>query len=100
MGVGLSVVDANQLIESKQIDIILDVRTLEEWNESHHPQAIHLSVDRVEKEFHKLYPNKEIKVLVYCRSGARASKAVQGLQEQGYTNVKYIDFPFTYLFDN
>ena len=99
MGNGLSVDNAKQLIESKQIDIILDVRTLEEWAESHHPQAIHLPVDKVKKEFHKFYPNKEIKVLVYCRSGARASNAVGTLQAQGYTNVKYIDFRYTYLFD-
>jgi rhodanese-related sulfurtransferase len=46
MGAGLSVMDAKQLI-----DIILDVRTFEEWCEGHHPRAIHLPLDKVEKNF-------------------------------------------------
>ena len=33
---------AKKMIREGKIDYIIDVRTLEEWNEGHHPDAVHL----------------------------------------------------------
>lgn len=79
--------EAKKLIKDNVPDVILDVRTDNEWNEGHHPKAVHIQLDKVEKNFHKSYPNKNTKVLIYCRSGARAGNAAQILNNQGYTNV-------------
>jgi phage shock protein E len=79
--------EAKKLIQQNFFDLILDVRTNEEWNEGHYPSAIHIPVDKVEKEFNIKYPNKTIKILIYCRSGMRAGKAEQILKSQGYNNV-------------
>ena len=79
--------EAKKMISDNTFDIILDVRTFAEWNGGHHPLAKHLPIENIEKKFSKSYPNKNIKVLVYCRSGARASKAVQILNSKDYYNV-------------
>ena len=79
--------EAKKLIRDNSFDVILDVRTDDEWNRGHHPNAIHIPLDRLEKKFHKLYPDKSIRVLVYCRTGTRAGNAVHILNSQGYSNV-------------
>ena len=34
-----------------------------------------------------MLPKKDAKIFVYCRSGRRATNAVQALEKHGYTNV-------------
>lgn len=79
--------EAKKLISDNVPDVILDVREKDEWNDGHHPNAVHIQLDKVEKKFHKLYPDKKTKVLIYCRSGSRASSAAQILNSQGYNNI-------------
>lgn len=79
--------EAKKLINKNNFDVILDVRTDNEWNNGHHNDAIHIPLDEVKSKFHKLYPDKSIKVLVYCRSGIRAKNAVHILNSQNYNNV-------------
>ncbi len=83
----VSVQEAKKLIKENIPDVILDVRTDQEWNDGHLSSAVHIQLDKVEKKFHKSYPDKETKVLIYCRSGARAGNAAEILRSQGYTNV-------------
>lgn len=83
----LSPQEAKKLIKDNSFDVILDVRTDNEWNEGHYYSAVHLPLNTVEKNFQNLYPNKSTKVLVYCRSGVRAENAKQILNSQGYMNV-------------
>ncbi len=84
---GIDSKEAKKLIGQNYFDVILDVRTNEEWNDGHYPNAIHIPVDKVEKNFKSSYPDKSIKILIYCRSGMRAGKAEQILKSQGYENV-------------
>ena len=35
----------------------------------------------------EMYPDKNTEIHLYCRSGARAGKAMSALKEAGYTNV-------------
>lgn len=77
--------------EKNMFEVILDVRTDIEWNEGHYPNAIHIQIDSVEKKFTKTYPNKDTKVLIYCKSGMRAGKAYQILNSLGYTNVYFLN---------
>lgn len=79
--------EAKKLLTNNFFDIILDVRTDGEWNEGHHPNAVHIPLDKVEKKFISKYPDVNTKILIYCRSGARASNAGQIINSQGYTNV-------------
>ena len=73
-----------------KFDLILDVRTQDEWNDGHYPSAIHIPIDRLDKKFSKIYPDKNFHILIYCKSGNRASKAQSILDGLGYKNVYYL----------
>ena len=70
--------------------IVVDVRSLEEYNEGHIPNAISVPLETIENEVETKLKNKDDLILVYCRSGRRSREAALRLIEKGYTNV--IDF--------
>ena len=70
--------------------IVVDVRSLEEYNEGHIPNAISVPLETIENEAETKLKNKNDLILVYCRSGRRSREAALRLIEKGYTNV--IDF--------
>ena len=70
--------------------IVVDVRSLEEYNEGHIPNAISIPLETIENEAETKLKNKDDLILVYCRSGRRSREAALRLIKKGYTNV--IDF--------
>lgn len=89
--------EAKKLIGQKYFDVVLDVRTDDELKEGHYSNSIHIPVDKVEKKFKSKYPDKNLKILIYCRSGMRAGNAEQILRTQGYTNINVLNGPYTNL---
>ena len=67
--------------------VILDVRTLQEYQEGHIPGAICIPNETIGTEDIPELPDKEQLILVYCRSGNRSKQAAQKLVKLGYTNV-------------
>ncbi|WP_312557261.1 rhodanese-like domain-containing protein [Empedobacter brevis] len=69
-------------------NILLDVRTPEEFAEGHVPGAINIDVKNssFEKEIQKLDPKKNY--YIYCKSGVRAKLATEKMQEKGFKNAK------------
>ncbi len=61
--------------------IIIDVRTKDEYNESHIKDAINIPYDEINKDINI---DKEKTIFVYCRSGARSSIAYQTLKSLDY----------------
>ena len=89
---------AKQLIQDKKIDVVLDVRTQAERSTlGYYPNSVHISGSELEEEFPKRYPNKDVRVLIYCNTGQRSRKAAQVLHGMGYTNVVNIAGPYTTL---
>lgn len=80
--------EAKRLMDTETDYIIVDARTIEEFNEGHIEGAILIPeyeiADRAENEL----KNKDQLILVYCRSGRRSKIASQALVDLGYTNVK------------
>lgn len=70
---------------------VVDVRTPEEFADGHLDRATNIPVDDLGgrmPEVDALVGGDRAKpVVVYCRSGARASRAKQQLEAAGYTNV-------------
>jgi phage shock protein E len=64
---------------------ILDVRTPEEWNESHIPGATLIPLDQLEARLNEVPKDKE--VVVMCRSGNRSKPGRDALKAAGYTQV-------------
>jgi rhodanese-related sulfurtransferase len=67
--------------------IILDVRTIEEYNQGHIPNAICIPNETIDENVIKKLPNKNQLILIYCRSGNRSKQAVQKLLNLEYTNL-------------
>ena len=66
--------------------VLLDVRSAEEYKEGHVPGSTNLDVECIQNA-PSVIPEKETPLFVYCRSGARSSRAVSALKHMGYTNV-------------
>lgn len=64
---------------------LLDVRTAEEFAAKHLDGAVNVPVDVVVAK-PEVGP-KDTQIVVYCRGGRRAARAVEALRAHGYTNV-------------
>lgn len=90
--------EGKTMLDSKKDLILLDVRTKEEFAESHIPGSILLPYDEINSQSSKILPNKEKTILIYCRSGRRSAIAAESLVKLGYKNVfdmgGIIDWPY------
>lgn len=65
--------------------VIIDVRTLDEWQNGHLAEAQHIEWQDILSITEKV--SKEEEIFLYCRSGNRSGKAAQILIDAGYTSV-------------
>ena len=81
--------DAIKMISNDELNIILDVRTNDEYSNGSYPNAINLSYNQInEQSILKFDKGKNI--LVYCRSGRRAKIAADKLISLGFKSIYYI----------
>ena len=80
--------EAREIMDTEEGYIILDVRTQEEYDESHIPGAIVIPHDEITEKAEEVLTDKDQLILVYCRSGRRSKLAAEVLVELGYTNIK------------
>ncbi len=76
-------------IEGKEI-IVLDVRSVGEFEEGHVPGAINIPHNQVEERLAELSQYQDKPVLVYCRSGRRAAMAETILTETGFKQLHHL----------
>lgn len=67
--------------------IIVDVRTVEEYEEGAVPDALNIPLDELTYRYEELGKNTQREIIVYCASGARSAYAQQLLRSLGYSNV-------------
>lgn len=95
--VKISAEEAKEIIDQDS-DIIIDVRSEEEYQTGHIEGAVCIPNEVISDQIERLLSDKEQEILVYCRSGRRSSQAVDKLLDLGYTNVKdfggIIDWPY------
>jgi rhodanese-related sulfurtransferase len=77
-------------LSQKEHSVILDVRTLSEYNQGHLENAVLIDYknEHFETEINKLDTSKTY--LVYCKSGGRSAKASEALSAKGF-NVCNLD---------
>jgi rhodanese-related sulfurtransferase len=75
--------EARKLVEKGAI--LIDVRTTEEYAQGHIDGAKNIPVQNLDTRMSELPKDKAI--VVYCRSGARSSRAMRMLKEKGFTQV-------------
>ena len=86
--VNITAEQAREIMDSQENYIILDVRTNEEYEESHIPGAVLIPHEQIEEKAATVLNDKDRLILVYCRSGRRSKLAAEKLVKLGYTNVK------------
>ena len=68
--------------------VLVDVRTPEEYRAGHKEGALNIPVDEVEQLAPQLLPDKNAVILLYCRTGKRADKAMETLRKMGYSHLE------------
>ena len=80
-------IEAKNIIDTTTGYVILDVRTVEEYNSGHIVNAINIPNEIIYEQVESILTDKEQVILVYCRSGRRSKEASSKLVELGYINV-------------
>ena len=83
----VSMNDIEKIMNENENYIILDVRTIEEYNDGHIPNAICIPNETIDENVVNKLPNKEQLILIYCRSGNRSKQATTKLKDLGYLNL-------------
>jgi len=83
----ISPVDAATKVKTGDA-IIVDVREKDEWDESHIPNAVHMSRGTLELEIEDKFPDRNKTIICHCGGGGRSALAAESLQRMGYKNVR------------
>lgn len=79
---------AQKILAEDDDYILIDVRTLTEYDKKHIPHAVLLPIEEIKKgNVAVALPDKKQKILVYCWTGRRAEDASALLADMGYDNV-------------
>ena len=91
----ITATQVREQLDSKQVDVILDVREPSEWDKGHIPGAVLAPRGMLEWYADPASPvarlelttNPDARIIVQCASGGRSLLAAQTLKSMGYTNV-------------
>ncbi|MBL8452903.1 MAG: sulfurtransferase [Zoogloea sp.] len=80
--------DAEQAI--RDADVLLDVREADEFAAGHLPGALHISRGMLEFKLAGTpeLSGRDLKVVLYCKTGGRAALAAKALLDMGYIHVQ------------
>ena len=67
--------------------LIIDVRTVAEWNNSHLEGAVLIPYNQIGERISYVVKDKSQKIYVYCRTGHRANIAKKALEKLGYKDI-------------
>ncbi len=81
--------EARDLIAEKADLVVLDVRTVSEYESGHLEGSINIPVEVLSGRLSEFNPDDEL--LVYCRTGNRSTTAVGILRENEYDRVYHMD---------
>ena len=84
----ISQTEAYEIMQQQSGYIILDVRTLDEYQEGHIKNAKLWPLQNIPQDIDKVLKDKNQLILIYCRSGNRSKQAAVKLVEAGFKNVK------------
>lgn len=71
----------------KNADLLLDVRTPQEYASGHLDGAINIPHDQILARLSEIEQYKDSSVVLYCKVGGRASQAQAVLIRSGFSNV-------------
>jgi len=76
----------------KQANLLLDVRDADEYRQGHVPGAVNISRGLLEFKFSNdpSLENRDMKIVLYCKTSGRAALSAKALKQMGYRNVQSI----------
>ncbi|PKI17999.1 rhodanese-like domain-containing protein [Colwellia sp. 12G3] len=83
-----------QLMKNDSQVVVLDVRTVEEFEEGHIANAVNIPHKELEARLAELSGAKNTQVVIYCRSGRRAEVAKQVLVKNGFNQLDHLSGDF------
>ena len=92
----ITVEDFKKMYDGEDYFVLIDVRTMKEYDAGYIPGAAHISRGKLEFDISKeevwdemgLYiPEKADPIVLNCRTGGRSALAAKALMELGYENV-------------
>lgn len=90
----ISQTQLQQIMKNDKQVVLLDVRTVEEFEEAHIPNAINIPHKELEARLAELSGAKNTQVVIYCRSGRRAEVARQLLVKSGFNQLDHLSGDF------
>ena len=82
----ISAEEAYEMMASQEV-VVVDVRTREEYDGGHIPNAILVPNESIGDDMPEALPDKEATLLIYCRSGRRSKEASEKLLKLGYKSI-------------
>ncbi|HWP46634.1 MAG TPA: rhodanese-like domain-containing protein [Candidatus Limnocylindrales bacterium] len=98
--------EAKELLDSGEGYIYLDVRSVPEFISGHPQGAVNIPLLDIDPVLRQMVPNpdflavveanfpKDTKLIVGCQSGMRSARAVEILQQAGYTHIVHMQAGF------
>lgn len=87
----LSITQAKKLDKGNFFDFIIDVRSKNEFEKNHHPNALNIPLNDLENLLPVKVPDRTKILLFYCKEGIRASGALEIAKNLGYKKLYYLD---------
>jgi rhodanese-related sulfurtransferase len=81
------------MIKDTQV-VLLDVRTVEEFEDGHIQNAVNIPHKELEQRLVELAESKDTQIVIYCRSGRRAEVAKQVLIKNGFNHLDHLTGDF------
>jgi rhodanese-related sulfurtransferase len=78
-------IDANELNAHVKCNIVIDVRTISEYNKEHLDDALHYPLSEINNWIEKLNPNENY--IIHCQGGYRSMIATSILKSKGINNI-------------
>jgi rhodanese-related sulfurtransferase len=80
-----------RMLEKGEPVVLVDVREDHEWYAGHVKGAVHLSKGTIERDVEAKYPDKDVKLVLYCGGGFRSALVADNLNKMGYTDAISLD---------
>lgn len=80
--------EAKSIMDSVMPHYLIDVREQDEYEEGHIHGSKLVPLSRLVEVCKEKIPNKDMPLLVYCRSGRRSAEAAKILNQLGYKDVR------------
>jgi len=68
--------------------LIIDVRTVNEYRQEHIRQSVNIPYDEIAGRIAAFAPERDARIVLYCRSGRRSGIAEQTLRQLGYRQIE------------